>query len=230
MKKTTKIKFKRKKTMKQLREDWRKKNPKKVYESKVRNYKKGRKPQRKRVWEPEEDQLVRLHLVPDRDLSNIINRGVAAIQVRRSKLRKEDAAYEVLHLQQREATPGWQSILRDRDSGPGEHPTVGGQRSLRTGDVGGPGSEPPVSRYTVRSGELSNGYEWAIDLHGYRILVCFANDFGAEVYEKDFLAWGEYACATALIFAQRCDPQNLFNNKGVLTKMGFTLLESSIEE
>jgi hypothetical protein len=43
----------------------------------------------RRSWTKAEDDLIKAHTIPDRELAPIISRSVCAIQVRRSRLKQE---------------------------------------------------------------------------------------------------------------------------------------------
>ena len=42
-------------------------------------------------WSEEEDEMVKAHDIPDRELSTLINRTISAIQQRRNELKKQAA-------------------------------------------------------------------------------------------------------------------------------------------
>lgn len=68
---------------------WRLSNPDKRNAAKARNYAQtGSAPNSGRPWTQAEDQLVREHSIPDRELSAKIGRSVRAIQIRRNRITK----------------------------------------------------------------------------------------------------------------------------------------------
>lgn len=68
---------------------WRKKYPEKRRELTKRYYDRFRdRPNRGQPWTDDDDEQVLAHAIPDRELSERIGRGVQAIQLRRSRLKK----------------------------------------------------------------------------------------------------------------------------------------------